>query len=44
MQFIVIKFALFQGGQLSITGESMCTKYWFIAKEVKASPGKMLLA
>ena len=22
---------LFQGGQLSVTGESMCTKYWLTA-------------
>ena len=25
---------LFQEGQLSVTGESMCTKYWLTAKEV----------
>ena len=25
---------LFQEGQLSVTGESMCTKYWSTAKEV----------
>ena len=25
---------LIQEGQLSVTGESMCTKYWLTAKEV----------
>ena len=25
---------LFQDGQLSVTGESMCMKYWLTAKEV----------
>ena len=25
---------LVQEGQLSVTGESMCTKYWLTAKEV----------
>ena len=25
---------LFQEGQMSVTGESMCTKYWLTAKEV----------
>ena len=25
---------LFQEGQLSVTGESMCTKYWLTAEEV----------
>ena len=25
---------LFQEGQLSVTGESMCTKYWLTASEV----------
>ena len=25
---------LFQEGQLSVTGESMCTKYWLTALEV----------
>ena len=25
---------LFQEGQLSVTGESMCTKYWLTSKEV----------
>ena len=25
---------LFQEGQLSVTGESICTKYWLTAKEV----------
>ena len=25
---------LFQEGQLSVTGESMCTKYWITASEV----------
>ena len=26
--------AFFQKGQLSVTGESMCTKYWLTALEV----------
>ena len=32
---------LIQEGQLSVTGESMCTKYWLTAKEVIACPGKV---
>ena len=32
-----------QEGQLSVTGESVCTKYWLIAKEVQACPGKVWL-
>ena len=34
---------LFQEGQLSVTGESMCTKYWLTAWEVWACPGKVWL-
>ena len=34
---------LIQEGQLSVTGENWCTKYWLTAKEVKASPGKAWL-
>ena len=33
-------FPLFHEGQLSVTGESMCTKYWLTAWAVKAFPGK----
>ena len=32
---------LIQEGQLSVTGKSMCTKYWLTAQEVKVCPGKM---
>ena len=35
---------LIQEGQLSVTGESMCMKYWLTAQEVKACPGKVLLS
>ena len=36
MLVIILSFLLplFQEGQLSVTGESMCTKYWLTAKEV----------
>ena len=34
---------LFQEGQLSVTGKSMCTKYWLTAMEVYACPGKVWL-
>ena len=34
---------LIQEGQLSATGESMCTKYWLTALEVLACPGKVWL-
>ena len=27
----ILSFLLFQEGQLSVTGESMCTKYWLTA-------------
>ena len=27
-------FSFFQKGQLSVSGESMCMKYWLTAKEV----------
>ena len=28
-------------GQLSVTGEGMCTMYWLTAEEVQACPGKV---
>ena len=31
---------LFQEGQLSVTGESMCTKYWLIARRSKPAQEK----
>ena len=34
---------LIQEGQLSITGESMCTKYWLTAYEVQACPDKIVV-
>ena len=34
---------LIQEGQLSVSGESMCTKYWLTVKEVSACPGKVWL-
>ena len=34
---------LIQEGQLSVTGESMCTKYWLTAQEVEACSGKVWL-
>ena len=30
-RFIIISIALIQEGQMSIYGESMCTKYWLTA-------------
>ena len=36
--------SLIQEGQLSVTGESMCTKYWLTSYEAQACPGKVWLA
>ena len=37
----LVSLPLIQEGQLSVTGESMCTKYWFTAWTVEACPGKV---
>ena len=34
---------LFQEGQLSVTGKSMCTKYWLTAVEVLSLPRKIVV-
>ena len=39
-QVLSFLLPLIQEGQLSVTGESMCTKYWLTAYEAKACPGK----
>ena len=33
-QILSFLLSLFQEGHLSVTGESMCPKYWLTAKEV----------
>ena len=42
-QILSFLLPLIQERQLSASGKSMCTKYWLIAGEVLACPGKVWL-